>query len=1230
MLGRLFIAFGGLVVVALFAALLAPLFVNWTDFRKDFEDQASRLLGKKVVVHGAVEARILPFPSITMNDVTVGPGTDGKTLAHVARFSMDAELAPFLSGEARIFAMRIEQPNVRLRLLPDGSLDWLQGSQPSLPGRNVVLEKVTVVDGALTLVDQQTGRTRQVSGLNADMTARSLAGPWTVLGQGVLDGQSGNFSLSSLQPDPAKGAVPVKIHIAPDATPVDIDLSGDLALVDKRPTLQGSFLAALRANAEDGQVSAPMGNPVLPPRIKGKFELANDRVRIPEYRMEIGASDQPYIITGEATLDSGKAPEFLLTAEGQQIDVDKLTPTLPKGKTGRQMQNSARQRIQSLIALADRIPIPAMPGRASLKLPAIVAGDTVIRDITLDLRPAGTGWQVDKAVATLPGRTQAEAAGRLQLKGQASFNGSLLVASSQPSGLASWLSGDVDPAIRQLRTAGFSANVNLTSDLQRFEKLELAIGPASLHGRLERQSADGVMPSLSFDLSGNAFDFDATKALASLVSGDASDDALLSHQIAGNIKVDAFSAFGITARDVDGLFTYKDGGFSVRKLDIGNLAGASIKATGEATGSLADYSGKAQVMLHASDISGFLAMLHQQLPQHPLLARLAPSGQWYSDADIVVNTRFGDAQYGGLQVDLQGKANGTAVDATYRQDSLFDVFDDSEKSFSLTAANGEPSALLGQLGLDPLPVPMDGGAKLTLQLKQQGTAPAQGQMSLTSGATRLGVSGTVNLGADLFLQGKGKVELASDDIAPLLIMNAVSLPGIDTGLPMSLTSEIERQGDNKTQLRDIKGAVAGDGLSGTLVLEPTASAVKIGGAVVLDTLDLEWLASTVIGPVKDPASDTLSAVKVQTPVWGDMQMDIALKSGTLDLGPLPAARDVAARLTLVDGGMALEDLSGTLFGGALSGRMSLANNQGTAFLRSRVSLANADLGKIWPDSGLSGQARLQVMAEGSGSSAQGLLGSVNGSGQVDLSALTIPDLDLSSFPALSAAFGGATSEVTPEQVSAALTPLLARAPARLGDVTMPFTLSDGKARMQGVKVPAKDAAIETQAVVTVASGDVDANVQIAFDPATAVSTPGEAGVVQTGVEQATAGDAAPTVHLLLNGPLAAPKRQLDVREMASYLSLQAFERERRRVETLQAAVLEKQRLRREVAYYTALAAERAAAQAKAAAVADAAARAAEAAARAADRGAGNAAPSTPRDGPNNGFKLELQDLPGVQ
>ena len=80
MLGRILATLGGLLVVALFAALLAPLFVDWTNFRRDFEDQASQLLGKKVVVNGEVSARLLPFPSVTMEDVTVGTDVDGTPL----------------------------------------------------------------------------------------------------------------------------------------------------------------------------------------------------------------------------------------------------------------------------------------------------------------------------------------------------------------------------------------------------------------------------------------------------------------------------------------------------------------------------------------------------------------------------------------------------------------------------------------------------------------------------------------------------------------------------------------------------------------------------------------------------------------------------------------------------------------------------------------------------------------------------------------------------------------------------------------------------------------------------------------------------------------------------------------------------------------------------------------------------------------------------------------------
>jgi hypothetical protein len=1193
-LSRLFIALGGLVVVALFAALLAPFFVNWTDFRHEFEDQASRILGKKVVVHGSLEARLLPFPSVTMNDVTVGPGEDGKTLAHVARFSMDVELAPFLSGEARIFAMRVEQPNVRLRVLPDGSLDWLVGSRPSMPTNHVVLENVTVTGGTINFVDEQTGRTRLVQHLDADLKASSLAGPWTVSGRGELDGQAGRFSLASLQPEAGSQLVPLKLRLSPEATPVDIDLSGDLDIADRHPTLKGTFLAAVRGLPVNGEAAKKNRNDPAPPapRMRGKFELANDRLRVPEYRLEIGPTDQPYIITGEATLDSGKTPQFLLTAEGQQIDVDRLAVPPASGKTGRQLESSARQRIRALIALADQIPIPEMPGRASLRLPAIVAGDTVLRDITLDLHPAGTGWQVEKALATLPGRTQLEASGRLQLKGAASFDGSLLIASNQPSGLATWLSGSVDPAIRKLRTVGLSANVNLTAGLQQFDKLELAIGAATLHGHLERQSADNVDPSLSFDVSGDAFDYEAVKALASLVSGDSSADAILDQQIAGQIKVGAFSAFGVTAQDVDGVFTYKDGGFSVRKLNIGNLAGASINALGDASGSLADYHGKAQITLNTPHATEFLAMLQQHLPAHPLLSRLAASGQWYNDTSLVLDARFGDAQYGGLQVDVHGKANGTTLNAEFRQGSLFDVFGDAQKTLSVHAENAVSSTMLGQLGFDPLPVPMEGAANLNLDLSEKGDAPAEAKLNLTAGGTRLVASGNVDLETAVFLEGQGKVTLDSDDIAPLLMTNAVSLPGLANGLPLSLSGAVERKGQ-KITLRDLRGDVGGNVLSGALDFEPTTSAFNVSGDIKLAHADLEWLGASVIGPVADPLTGGFSQAKVSEPIWGQMRADINLRADALALSPLPEARNLVAKLKIDDGGLALESASADWLSGKAQARFAVSNNQGTAFLRSKVSLKGSALASIWPNSGLEGAAGLELTAESSGTSARELMSSVNGSGRITLAGLVLPKLDTASLPALSAAFETAKGEVTAAQVADTLTPLLARAPAKLGDVGSAFTLTDGKIRIQGVKMQTPAAHLDGDAVVDVATAALDGTLTVAWD----------------------ADDASPTVALRLTGPIGAPVATLDARDMASYLSQQAFERERRRVETLQSNVLEKQRLRREVSYFAAVAAARQAVKDKA----ELEQKAAEAAAAALDRNVGDPV----------GTIIKLQGIPGV-
>ncbi|MGO7418293.1 hypothetical protein ACCS64_39175, partial [Rhizobium ruizarguesonis] len=69
------------------------------------------------------------------------------------------------------------------------------------------------------------------------------------------------------------------------------------------------------------------------------------------------------------------------------------------------------------------------------------------------------------------------------------------------------------PGGKSRRLAGFSANVSLTHELQRFENIEIAIGPATLKGRLERQAISGQKPTLSVALNGDTLDMDALQAL---------------------------------------------------------------------------------------------------------------------------------------------------------------------------------------------------------------------------------------------------------------------------------------------------------------------------------------------------------------------------------------------------------------------------------------------------------------------------------------------------------------------------------------------------------------------------------------------------------------------------------------------------------------------------------------------------------------------------------------------
>jgi hypothetical protein len=126
-----------------------------------------------------------------------------------------------------------------------------------------------------------------------------------------------------------------------------------------------------------------------------------------------------------------------------------------------------------------------------------------------------------------------------------------------------------------------------------------------------------------------------------------------------------------------------------------------------------------------------------------------------------------------------------------------------------------------------------------------------------------------------------------------------------------------------------------------------------------------------------------------------------------------------------------------------------------------------------------------------------------------------------------------------------------------GDTDIAFTLAGGTLRAPPVKLENASAALSADITADLNTSTVAARGTITYKP---------------GDEAQVGSD--PSVNFSVDGPLSAMKKQFDSEPLAQFLTQRALEKEQQRVEAMQAALLEKQRLRREVRYYAALQTER--------------------------------------------------------
>jgi uncharacterized protein involved in outer membrane biogenesis len=1148
MLARLFVIFGGLFVLALTAALVAPYFVEWSSYRADFEREASAILGRNVTVHGEATATILPFPSVTFSDVEVGGGRNGEPAMTAETFSMDAELAPLLSGDFHIFDMRLVRPKATIDVAADGAIDW--AVRPSSPFHAISIEKLTITEGQVSVRHAASGRTHRLTEINTEVSARSLAGPWRMVGSMRVDGLRSAVTVNTGRA--SDGAMRLRIQAEPEVQKVSIESDGDLRFDGAAAKYAGDFRLAARRDQAEGEAPPPAAEgPGF--RIKGKFALDNERLALDEFRFETGPLDNPYSADGKGFVDFGSEPRFALSLNGAQVRFDEAI--------GADVSGSGLTLAERLAALQEALldlPKPSIPGTLDVNLPAVVAGDTTVRDVRLSAEPATGGWTVKSLAATLPGRTTLEADGMLRTEGDLGFSGSLLLAVGQPSGFAAWVAQDVDDAIRRLPAAGFRADVDLTQERQAFSNLELGLGSATFRGEAERRQPRDAKPATVLELAGGALDVDGLTAFASLFVSDVGVNRFADGDLDLEVKAGPITAAGLTAQSVDTALRLREGLLEIDRLSIGDLAGATVSATGTVRDFPENPSGNIDASLVAIDLAPLIAAAAERYGNNVLVqglqARASAYRGLFEDArlDIVATAAANGDGTTGVAASANGIAGGTTLSATLSGGGNSARMADADISIALSGRNDDATKLLALYGLPVLPLGLTGPGETDFSLKGKLSGDLAASASLTAGDFSTGFAGTAKL-ADGAVALNGRARLNAPDIEPWLMTTSVALPGMGAGLPIELEADADYA----------DGLLVLDGLTGTAnegsVAGDINAAIKDGkphltGQLTLDELNLEPLAAMVLGEsALEPNGGGWSSVPFAPEVAAPFSAEVGVSAATVTAGPAVTAYDTNLTLRLDDESLRLSDLSGKLFGGGVTGLFELKNNDGTGLLSAQMKLAGADISTVLGDAGLQGMGDISTALSASGKSVSGLVATLSGSGTAAFRSLAMSGINPQAFADFIARADQFGKDIDAGK-TAGFAPIIAGAGSFAADPgEAAFTVAAGVLRAPPLAFKNPAARIEANLLSDFNTGEISADGTITYEPG----------------QEALVGSE-PALRFSLKGPIAAPVRTFDSEPLAQFLTQRALEIEQARVEAMQSALLEKQRLRREVRYYAAL------------------------------------------------------------
>jgi hypothetical protein len=1106
-------------IIALLAALIGPYFIDWNQFRPQFEAEASKVVGAPVRVAGNLSARLLPTPSLGLRYVVIGRANDlGKVRAE--RLDVDFSLGDLMRGEWRANDLTIGGAALDVGLDPQGRIDW-----PIANGKfnfgSLSIDRLNLT-GRVVLHDAASHQTLELNDIAFSGEVRSLAGSVRGGGSLAVGGTRYGFHVSSGQTADGNGTR-VHLSIDPGERTPSADLDGVLRFEGRSPRFEGTvaLAAALpKTKAAD--------NALAPWRLVARVKANRDAAQFDQIDVSYGNDERALKLAGLGDAHFGGSPLLHLTLSARQLDADRF---LAKDKDG--AKESTKDNIvepahllPGLRALMASLPHPPITTEISFGSEQIMLGGRPLQNLAAELHSEADSWAIDRLDVRAPGATQVSLTSAAGSSGPSgNFSGVLDIDSSDPDVLMMWLQGRSDVSYRSQKPLRLHGNINVAADRVAIDALKAEIEGGTVEGRVALVNPGGGVSYLDATLKAERLDLDAAGAVARSLAGpqaDWPDAALVSLDVGSAISA------GQELRPLFAKFGYTPKTLVLERLKFGQPDGVMLDGGGNfdragSSGRLAFDASTASMVQLTGLIAPFAPSLAARL--NTLATASGPVRTKFELNLGAAKSQAADQTAARIELDLdapqlRGHATLTATPPVAAIHNLdFDTVRRSEFNIAtrLTAQRGD--TIVALLGLDRSIAAGEGALQFEGTANGVWDTPLRLNAKLWGAGMDADAQGTVEPWAS---QASMNLRVRSVNLAPVF-----GLKPSDSALRNVRLFARASLAGNKLTFDDLDSVAAGSRLRGRLTLnldEPR----QVEGEVGLDRLDLTPALAFAIGAAGHDVAEPLGPGLVTG--WRGRITFQALG------GMLPGGgelRPVSGTVRSDGQSLTFDSIKGGIGGGGVTANVDVKQDAGGLALNARLELAGVD-GTALQYRNLkmpAGRTSLQMTLSSQGRSVAALGGALAGSGTVTLEQANLTGFDPRAFDvAIRASDSGQpTDDMRLRQI---VEPVLSSGALPVASAQIPFSIRDGRLRVGATTLEATGA----RAII---SGGYDFPAdQIDIRASLASAAPG-------------APSGLPEIQFFTVGSPDALNRTIDVAALSSWLAVRMIDRETRRLDSIE-------------------------------------------------------------------------------